>query len=145
MVNGEFDLLTVTDKLTLKAPDGSNFVDLKFNTAGVDPINPITAPNGPNLLKISEGIHIKNGRIIAVTAYLNKWIDLQAIYFSIASSPTQTDGFTMLKIGKGGLQFPDTGGILTVDPTPNGFPTKLGTKLGYTPSTDPQDGLVNLF
>jgi hypothetical protein len=79
----------------------------------------------------------------------DKWLDLKAIHFSMNPPPTQFDGFTLLQINKGGLQFLDTGGILTVTPvqhpTFTAFPTTLGTKPEYTPDPDPQSGLVNLF
>ena len=74
-----------------------------------------------------------------------KWVDLQPIRFSMESTLTQYDDFTVLQIGKGGLQFLDTGGILTVIPNPHGFPTALGTKPEHEPITDPQTGVVNLF
>lgn len=75
----------------------------------------------------------------------DKWVDVLPLRFSMASTPTQYDDFTVLQIGRGGLQFLDTGGLLTVTPTQDGFPTILGTAPEYELEAGRQDGRVNLF
>jgi len=76
----------------------------------------------------------------------DKWVDVQPLRFSMASPPTQYDDFTVIRIGKGGLQFIDTGGMLTVTPASGSYPTVIGTFPDYDPPPyNPQNSVVNLF
>jgi hypothetical protein len=117
--------------------DASESIALQTKRFYPDPIN------HPNDYDVS--LEINKGWIRAITdTDENKWIDLRALQFSRDGQQSQYDSFTVLQLNKG-IQFMDTGGIITVTPTQYGFPTTLAPKPNYQPSTDPYTGRANLF
>jgi hypothetical protein len=121
--------LTILDTLTMKAPDGSNFVNIKA----------IQPSSNELYLEITKGIKLEE------VLYGNdaNGIVLQTTLFNPSSyDPSSIETVSLLQMNKG-IQFKDTGQVMTVLENDH-TKTKLQKKANYSPSTNPNDW-CNLF
>ena len=155
-VNSPLNLSTDIYGVTLKDTSNTPFAAIGINDsllvrknffAQFGSIGELSVPTklGVNIIEsfTDQPIKVKTKPIPNET---DRHIEFEALRFSMASTPTQYDDFNVLRIGKGGLQFIDSGGVLTVIPSTTSYHTALGTLPNYnSPEYHPQTSVVNLF